>query len=303
VARGECLLLAVSGGGDSMGLLHASAWVSQRLGFRVVAHGVDHGLRADASLELDTAERLAAGLGVPFGRTRISVPEGGNLQARARVSRYAALGNAARAAGASAVATGHHADDRAETLLLRLLRGAGPAGLAVMPAQARLPSEVPEDAPLKLFRPMLSARRSEILVYLERHEVKFHEDPSNAKPRFLRSQVRHELMPLLERLSPSMVVHLNALATQLLAQEVALRDSRSPVHLTQFPGIEPLPGKRFSRAQIDALRKLPEREASASVRLPRALFREVAGSGALAARYDRAQAHYVLQSERLDSPP
>ncbi|AKV00833.1 tRNA(Ile)-lysidine synthetase [Labilithrix luteola] len=130
------LLVAVSGGPDSMALLDVTARLASKLELTIVAHGVDHGLRAEAAQELDLAATHAKQLGVRFGRTRVDVEHGGNLQARAREARYRALARAASAVGARAIATAHHQDDRAETVLLRLLRGAGARGLAVLPPRA-----------------------------------------------------------------------------------------------------------------------------------------------------------------------
>lgn len=211
VEPGSIVLAAVSGGPDSMALLHVLARLAPKLGFEVAAHGVDHGLRAEASRELDVAEALSERLGVPFARSRVAVTRGGNLQARAREARFEALAAAARAVGAHAIATAHHLDDRAETVLLRLMRGAGPRGLAVLPPRAALGDH--ED--LELVRPLLRARRADVLAHVERHAVTYATDPSNADPRFLRVRVRRELMPLLEELAPGVANHLVALADQL----------------------------------------------------------------------------------------
>lgn len=187
-----------------MALLDVLARLAPKLGFELSAHGVDHGLRPEASRELDLAERHAASLGVAFSRTVVSVPSGGNLQARARNARYAALEAAQRSAGAALIATAHQADDRAETVLLRLLRGSGPRGLAVLPPRAG-----------ERVRPLLRARRSDVLLHLARHKVPFAEDPSNRDRRYQRVRVREELLPLLTELSPAIVDHLNALADAL----------------------------------------------------------------------------------------
>jgi tRNA(Ile)-lysidine synthase len=201
VARGERVLVAVSGGPDSMALLHVLSLLRSKLAFGLFAHGVDHGLREASAAELDLAETFARSLDVPFARTRVSVPLGGNLQARARVARWDALRSAASRAGAARVATGHHADDRAETLLMRLVRGTGLEGLAVLP---------PLDG--DRIRPFYRARRSDVEAHVSRHQVPFSLDPSNRDPRFLRTRVRHELLPVLERLSPRAVEHLCTLA-------------------------------------------------------------------------------------------
>jgi tRNA(Ile)-lysidine synthase len=208
VGRGDRVLCACSGGPDSSALLHVLARLRDRLGYALVAHGVDHGLRPEARAELGLAEQLARSLDVPFSVTRIEVAPGGNLQARARAGRAAALRDAARAANATAIATGHTADDRAETWLLRLLRGAGPRGLAVLPSRS-------DAGPMPLVRPLLRARRADVLAHLARHRIPFAEDPSNRDPRFLRPRVRSEILPALEALSPGIVAHLCALADML----------------------------------------------------------------------------------------
>src|SRR5262249_1473410 len=145
----------------------------------------DHGLRAEAASELDVARALAESLGVPFAVSRVTVSPGGNLQARARAARYEALGRAAASMGAKVIATGHTAADRAETLLLRLLRGGAPGGLAVLPPRA--PAPVPGSP--DVVRPLLRARRRDVLAHLERHDVPFARDPSNLDPRFARARV------------------------------------------------------------------------------------------------------------------
>jgi tRNA(Ile)-lysidine synthase len=199
--RGTSVLVAVSGGPDSMALLHVMALLRARHGFGLFAHGVDHGLRAEAARELDLAESFSRDLDVPFSRTAVKVSQGGNLQARARDARWDALRAAASRAGADRIATGHHADDRAETLLMRLLRGTGARGLAVLP-----PMEGDR------IRPLLHARRPDIDAHIARHRVPHAIDPSNRDPRFLRARVRMQLLPELERLSPRIVEHLCALA-------------------------------------------------------------------------------------------
>jgi len=226
---GATVLVAVSGGPDSMALLHVLSRVAPPRALTVIAHGVDHGLRAGAARELDLAEEGAAKSGVPFGRTAVAVAPGGNLQARARAARFEALAAAAREAGASAIATAHHADDRAETVILRLLRGAGPAGLAALPPRA--PAVLGDEASiggLELIRPLLRARRADIEAHLERHAIAFAHDPSNDDPRYLRTRVRRELLPLLTELSPGIVDHLVALADQLAGESVAGRDAPLP---------------------------------------------------------------------------
>ncbi len=211
LAPGDCVVCAVSGGPDSMALLHVLAKLASRRRAHLAAHAVDHGLRPAAIEEIAIAERMASDLGVTFSSTRVQVRPGANLMARAREARYEALGAALAAWSAvkgkkasrdrSFIATGHHADDRAETVLMRLLRGTGPLGLAVLPPRSD-----------RLIRPFVRARRSDVIAHVDRHDLPHAHDPTNQDPRFLRTRVRREAMPLLELLSPRIVEHLCDLA-------------------------------------------------------------------------------------------
>lgn len=263
LTRGDAVVVAVSGGGDSVALLHVLARLAPDLGVKLLAHGVDHGLRPDAAGELDLAEQLAARLGVEFSRTRLSLAEGGNLQARAREARYAALDAVRARTGARFVATAHHADDRAETLLLRILRGTGPRGLAVLPAasEGRL-------------RPLIRSPKSAVLRHLDRHGLEHANDPSNHHPRFLRTRIRHELMPLLEELVPGAAARLN-----LLADEWA--DPLPPTIVTDAQG-RTSPVGRSHAAQIRHAQK--RRQRAARIWLPGGL--EISPCGDVAERAD-----------------
>jgi tRNA(Ile)-lysidine synthase len=212
IDSGDHLLLAVSGGPDSMALLHVLATLRARVGFVLSACGLDHGLRSEAATELAIAAALAARLEVGFQRYRLAVDAGGNLHARAREARYAALERERGRVRADYLVTAHHAEDRAETLLIRLLSGSGPRGLAVLP---------PRSVDNRL-RPMVRARRAQILAHLERHQIESADDPSNRDERFLRTRVRHEVLPMLESISPGIVGHLTGLADEIA--EPALPD-------------------------------------------------------------------------------
>lgn len=203
-SRGDVVLVAVSGGPDSQALLHVMARLGRRFGFSVEACGLDHGLRASAPDELELAALLARALDVPFHTERLGLEPGANVMERARSARYDALRNAARQIGARWIAVGHHADDRAETVLMRLMRGTGPAGLAVFAGPNG-----------NVIRPMIRARRSDVLSHLARHGIEFAQDPTNQDRKYLRSVVRHEVLPLLERFSPRITEHLCDLADDL----------------------------------------------------------------------------------------
>lgn len=192
------MLVAVSGGADSVALLHA-LWTRTRgrRGRLVVAH-LNHGIRG-ASAEADArfVRVLARRLGIPcvIGRTDVPVLARRrklSIEMAAREARYAFLAKTARKVGACAVATAHTADDQAETVLLKLLRGAGPAGLSGIPAETRIDG-------ICVVRPLLRATRRDVLAYLRSRKLDWREDETNRDPRFLRNRVRHELLPLLER--------------------------------------------------------------------------------------------------------
>lgn len=243
---GARILLALSGGPDSQALADVMARLARRHAIELFAHGVDHGLRPEAAAELDLAAELCRTLGVPFARTRVNVGTGSNLQARARSARQRALAAAMARVGATLIATAHHADDRAETVILRLLRGTGLHGLAVLPARDG-----------DRIRPFIRARRRDIELHVVRHRLAFATDPSNRDRRFVRVRVREEVMPLLESLSPNVVFNLNALADELAEPRAPmLWDARGqPVAL--------------GRAHVTAIRNLvSERSPTAEVLLP-----------------------------------
>ena len=208
--RGDLVICACSGGPDSNALLHGLALLRRRVGHELRAVGVDHGLRPEAGSELALAQAIAQQQRVPFETVALRVAPGSNLQARAREARHDALQQVAARSGAAVIATGHTADDRAETMMMRLLRGAGPRGLAVLPPQAP-----PLSDGVPLVRPLLTCRRADVMAHLSRQRLDHAVDPSNRDRRFLRTRVRHELMPLLQELSPGIVDHLCALADML----------------------------------------------------------------------------------------
>ncbi len=202
VRRDGEILLAVSGGGDSVAMLHVMASLGQQVG---VVH-VHHGLRGDAA-DRDAAfvREQAQRLGVPFYLAFVdaSTPDGDSPEARARRLRYAALEELRRMHRYRYIATAHTVDDQAETVLLRMLRGTGPRGLAGI--QPRL-----ERA--HCLRPLLEVTRADIDAYLEACRVEWVEDESNSDPRFTRNRLRHEVLPLLETIHPQATRRLAALA-------------------------------------------------------------------------------------------
>jgi tRNA(Ile)-lysidine synthase len=190
-ARGAeaSLGLAVSGGGDSLALLllaHAA------LPGRVAVATVDHGLRAASAVEAVEVAAVCARLGVPHTTLAVQLAPG-NLQAEARAARYAALGEWAMAQGLAALATAHHADDQAETLLARLNRASGVAGLAGVRARGLVPG-VAKPKRLPLLRPLLGWRRAALAGMVGAAGLVAVNDPSNMDPRFERARLRAALV-------------------------------------------------------------------------------------------------------------
>lgn len=148
---------------------------------------VDHGLRPEAASEVALVEQVCAARDIPFAPIKVSVPAG-NLQAKAREARYAALGEWVQACGLGALATAHHADDQAETLLMRLARGSGLSGLAGVRAATLMP-----DGETPLLRPLLDWRQSELEAVVAAAGIDPVRDPSNLDRNFDRVRVREHL--------------------------------------------------------------------------------------------------------------
>lgn len=173
--------LAVSGGPDSLGLLLLA---HQALPGRIAAATVDHGLRAESAVEAAMVAQVCAELGVEHAALTVTVAAG-NVQSQARAARYAALADWAGATGLAALATAHHTDDQAETLLLRLNRGSGVAGLAGVRARGLAPG-----TSLPLLRPLLDFRRAELAGVVAAAGLDAAKDPSNEDDRFDRVRLR-----------------------------------------------------------------------------------------------------------------
>lgn len=182
--RGLRLGLAVSGGPDSVALLLLAA---AALPGRVEAATVDHRLRPENAQEAEAVARLCGELGVPHTTLPVSL-ESGNVQSEARRARYAALAGWAEARELVAVATGHHADDQAETLIMRLNRASGVAGLAGVRPRGPIPG-----TPVGLIRPLLEWRRSDLAAIVGEAGIEPAQDASNADDRFDRARLRKAL--------------------------------------------------------------------------------------------------------------
>ncbi|MEM7439608.1 MAG: tRNA lysidine(34) synthetase TilS [Pseudomonadota bacterium] len=179
--------VAVSGGSDSLSLLVAL----HEAGAEVQAATVDHGLRPEAAQEARHVAAICADLGVPHETLTAQVPGTGNLQAAARDVRYGLLTDWARCQQIATLAMGHTQDDQAETMLLRLGRGSGVDGLSAMAMES-------QRGDLRLWRPLLGQRRTDLQVFLSERQIKWVDDPSNDDHTFDRVRARKALETLAE---------------------------------------------------------------------------------------------------------
>ncbi|MBI5016387.1 MAG: tRNA lysidine(34) synthetase TilS [Deltaproteobacteria bacterium] len=238
--RGRDVLVAVSGGLDSVCLLQALAALRGEAVGRVEVAHVDHGLRSDSDEDAQFCRRLAEELGMVFHLRCLGLKEflpGRGVQAEARRLRRAFFEEVRRVRDLGAVALGHHADDQAETVLFRLVRGTGPRGVRGMSAW---------DPPY--VRPLLGLRRADLEAAVAAQGWAFREDPSNASPRFLRNRIRHEVLPLLAALNPSVVEALGRFAG-LAADDDDLLSAVARAELTELARPEP-EGLRLSAESL-----------------------------------------------------
>ncbi len=274
VPPGARVLVALSGGPDSVALLAALVELRQALAASVTAAHLNHRLRgaaadADERLAVEVASHLGVGLRLerlPAGALEHSA---GGLEQAARRARYGFLHAAAAAEGCGRIATGHTRDDQAETVLLRLLRGSGPTGLSGIRA-------VRGDG---VVRPLIDVGRQEVLAYLERRRLPFARDASNQDPRFTRNRIRLELLPLMRRFNPRVAEQLAALGRDLgaraeteteLAAELARRcsDPEGGLALSGLGELPPAARRAVLRAWLQqrrgGLRRLGRRHLQAA---------------------------------------
>jgi tRNA(Ile)-lysidine synthase len=265
VPEGERVLVAVSGGADSLALLRMLH--SER--DLVVGH-VNHGLRAaESDTDADFVLQRCAGLGLPCVVQRVHVPQrdGTFSEAAARTVRYAALLQMAREHRCSFLATGHTASDNLETILLNFLRGATVEGLGGIKTRTEL-------AEIALVRPLWQATREQVQDFLQSVGWTWRDDSSNASTRYARNRVRHELLPLLAQHSGgkslAALARQTARASQLWRDDIAWMNATACEHLTAItvqeqPHLLALDGVAFRKLPV-ALQRRVLREAARHVR-------------------------------------
>ncbi len=211
--EGSTVLVALSGGADSLALTAATVFEARSRGIHVLSATVDHGLQEGSSLIASTAAVAAEGVGVEDAlQTRVEVDRssGAGIEAAARDARYAALAGIARAEKATAVLLGHTLDDQAETVLLGLARGSGATSL-----QGMAPMREDEDG-LRWIRPLLGVRRETTRAFCAASVLEFWDDPHNLDDRFARVRARETVLPVLEaELGPGIAEALARTAEQL----------------------------------------------------------------------------------------
>lgn len=272
---GSVIVTAVSGGPDSVALLHALAALRARFDFRLVAAHLNHRLRgAEADRDENFVRELGARLAVELHveQARGLQPGGANLEERARKLRHAFLNRVADRVKASHIALAHHAGDQAETVLMRLLRGSGAHGLAAMATCG----------PGRLWRPLLAVDRAAVIAYLTALGAAWVTDQSNASTRILRNRLRHELLPILERdFAPGLGPRLVELADEMRAvdeyltaaarTELARRCDGARLGLAGFDRLNPALAqamlREFIRAHRGDLRSLARDHVVAMYRL------------------------------------
>jgi tRNA(Ile)-lysidine synthase len=197
------IILAVSGGADSITLLYVMAQLHERLAIKLHVATLNHGLRPDAADDVAYVQRMAESLNVPVSTETVDVKHLADIhnigiEAAGRVARYDFFARVAVQIGATTIATAHHADDQSETILMHLIRGAGVQGLIGIQPKTPYPN-YPE---LTLIRPLLFVRRPDIEAYCGEHQLNPRHDATNQDTVFLRNNIRHSILPRMRELNP-----------------------------------------------------------------------------------------------------
>ena len=248
---GRHVLVAVSGGSDSVALACALSSLGRKYRIKITLAHLNHRIRGRAADEdARFVKRLADRLRVGCVQRRIDVPrmargKGISLEMAARDARYGFFRQAMRATGADCLATGHTSDDQAETVLLRLVRGTGPQGLGGIAYKA-------ERQGMQIIRPLLDVTHAQVIEYLRKNKTSWREDASNRDRQFLRNRIRLEILPLLEkRLNPGVR---NALVrfAKVFSEEHRWMDGQARDHLAHR-----LRSKTRKRISLSGIKHLP----------------------------------------------
>ena len=236
IKPGSRILLAVSGGPDSVCLAHLFWRLSKTMPVTIFIAHMDHGLRRESHADANFVRLLGKKLGIDVtvenvDIRRCSARDSISLETAGRDERYRALAAIAARLRCSLIATGHTANDNAETVLMWLLRGTGPDGLCGIPRERPLGRR-------SIIRPLLSLPRTSIMSYIRSQRLSFRTDRSNSSDAFTRNRIRHHLVPMMESFNPRVVEHLTAVS-QLCTQDSAVLRSRAAAAVRRCARITP----------------------------------------------------------------
>jgi tRNA(Ile)-lysidine synthase len=258
LAKEKPVLVGVSGGPDSLCLLHSL----KTLGFSVVASHVNHQIRPEARAEAEQVRLFCEQLEVPFLYHQVDVRDFSSknklsLEESARILRYDCLMRSAKEVSAQALAVAHQADDQVETLLMHILRGAGASGLKGMSYRSYI---LPFSADIPVVRPLLGVWRQEILTYCQEHQIIPCQDESNSDTVYFRNRIRHELIPELATYNSRASQHLWQLSQIIGEEDRFLQDSvkKYLAEIVEYRGIGffTLDRQAFSGVDIVIQRRL-----------------------------------------------
>jgi len=250
--EGDTIVVAVSGGPDSMALLHLLHRAASFDRLQLIAAHADHGFRGKESEdEAAMVEAYAESLRIPYASAKLDMPTyieetGLNGQLASRMKRYEFLHQVAQRSGASRIALAHHADDQAETVLMRLLRGAGTSGLAGIPVKR-------PDKNVELIRPLLRIYKTELVAYAQNCGLPYAIDSSNKKRDYWRNELRLDVLPLLTQHNPQLAASLNRLAEIASAENEWMQEE---THRIFELAVSRRPGPAFELGRAD-LARLP----------------------------------------------
>lgn len=266
ISQDEHLLIALSGGPDSVCLLKVLSMLKDELKISLSAIYIDHRLRLDETpLEIDFCKKICASLSIPITIKSIDVSsfalsEKISKQEAARELRYRAFYEAAFELKADKIVIGHNADDQAETILIRLIRGAGPLGLSGIPPVRR-----------KIIRPLIEVERVEIEAFMDVHNIGFVVDSSNLTDRYVRNKIRHIIMPEIKKINPSVVKtisrtadiyrseerYFDILVTKSIMKMISRKNDESiELFITPLQILDPVILRRVLRRAVDETKGL-----------------------------------------------
>ena len=237
IAPGAILLVGVSGGADSIALLYALSKLAPSLNIRLAVAHLNHGIRPEAEADADFVAECCQSLGIPCYRETVDVPKmvadsSESLEMVARQARYRFFADTANTIGAEVVATAHTQDDQAETVLLKLCRGAGSSGLNGIACNTIIHG-------LRVIRPILNATRAEVEAFLREENITWREDSTNTDTRMQRNRIRHDVLPQLEAHLNPRIKEALARTADILAEENAYMTNQAENALQHAIGDSP----------------------------------------------------------------